>query len=158
CWPENHRLRLSLRRVADGCRYGSAHQCGQRLGSHPQRDCLVEAPAAGSEGNAIGLEALLAKRSGRGRSLDTRLSQTRAGGVTGGPCSVTQDPPRMISVLSSTNGCVGFLRNAGPRAFRRMTPMASPLAYSTTSTQRSKRLRPQIRQEIDMPEPKTLSP
>jgi len=44
-----------------------------------------------------------------GRSLDTRLSQTRAGGVTGGPCSVTQDPPRMISVLSGTNGCMGFV-------------------------------------------------
>jgi len=38
---------------------------------------MVEAPAAGSEGNAIGLEALLAKRSGRGHP---RLSQTRAGG------------------------------------------------------------------------------
>jgi hypothetical protein len=30
---------------------------------------------------------------------------------------VTQDPPRMISVLSSTNGCVAFLRSAGPRGF-----------------------------------------
>jgi hypothetical protein len=28
---------------------------------------------------------------------------------------VTQDPPRMISVLSGTNGCVGFLRSAGPK-------------------------------------------
>jgi hypothetical protein len=48
--------------------------------SHPQRDCLVQAPAARSEGNAIGLEALLAKRSGRDRSQHPRLSQTRAGG------------------------------------------------------------------------------
>ena len=31
---------------------------------------------------------------------------------------MTQDPPRMISVLSSTNGCVGFLRSAGPRGFQ----------------------------------------
>jgi hypothetical protein len=30
---------------------------------------------------------------------------------------VTQDPPRMISVLSGTNGCVGFLRSAGPKGF-----------------------------------------
>jgi len=30
---------------------------------------------------------------------------------------LTQDPPRMISVLSSTNGCVGFLRSAGPKGF-----------------------------------------
>jgi hypothetical protein len=30
---------------------------------------------------------------------------------------VTQDPPRMISVLCSTNGCVGFLRSAGPKGF-----------------------------------------
>ena len=37
-------------------------------------------PATRSEGNAIGLEALLAKRSGRGRSQHPRLSQTRAGG------------------------------------------------------------------------------
>jgi hypothetical protein len=28
---------------------------------------------------------------------------------------VTQDPPRVISVLSGTNGCVGFLRSAGPK-------------------------------------------
>ena len=28
-----------------------------------------------------------------------------------------QDPPRMISVLSGTNGCVGFLRSAGPKGF-----------------------------------------
>ena len=31
---------------------------------------------------------------------------------------MTQDPPRMISVLSGTNGCVGFLRSAGPRGFQ----------------------------------------
>ena len=31
---------------------------------------------------------------------------------------MTQDPPRMISVLSGTNGCVGFLRSAGPRSFQ----------------------------------------
>jgi hypothetical protein len=31
---------------------------------------------------------------------------------------VTQDPPRMISVLSSTSGWVGFLRGAGPRGFQ----------------------------------------
>src|SRR5262249_41942904 len=79
---------------------------------------LVQAPAARSEGNAIGLEALLAKCSGRGRSQHPGLSQTRAGGVTGGPCSVTQDPPRMISVLSGTSGCVGFLRSARPRGFQ----------------------------------------
>src|SRR6516162_11547698 len=36
--------------------------------------------------------------------------------------------------------------------------MVSSLAYSTTSRPRSKRLRPQIQQEIDMSEPKTLSP
>ena len=30
---------------------------------------------------------------------------------------MTQDPPRMTSVLSSTNGCVGFLRSAGPKGF-----------------------------------------
>ena len=30
---------------------------------------------------------------------------------------MTQDPPRMISVLSGTNGCVGFLRSAGPKGF-----------------------------------------
>jgi hypothetical protein len=28
---------------------------------------------------------------------------------------MTQDAPRMISVLSSTNGCLGFLRSAGPK-------------------------------------------
>ena len=48
---------------------------------------------------------------------------------------MTQDPPRMISVLSSTDGCVGFLRSAGPKD--------SPLT-SMTSTQRSKRLRPRV--------------
>ena len=31
---------------------------------------------------------------------------------------MSQGPPRMISVLSSTNGCVGFLRSAGPRGFQ----------------------------------------
>ena len=31
---------------------------------------------------------------------------------------MTQDPPHMISVLSGTNGCVGFLRSAGPRGFQ----------------------------------------
>src|SRR5262249_33297959 len=46
----------------------------------------------------------------------------------------------------------------GLRASPITTPPANPLAYSRTSTKRSKRLRPQIRQEIDMPEPKTLSP
>ena len=30
---------------------------------------------------------------------------------------MTQDPPRIISVLSSTDGCVGFLRSAGPKGF-----------------------------------------
>src|SRR6516162_3437143 len=97
------------------------------MGSHSQRDCLVQATAPRSEGNAVGLEALLAKRSGRGRSLHPRLSQTRAGGVTGGPCSVTQDPPRMISVLSSTNGCVGFLRSARPRGFQAYDADGQPL-------------------------------
>jgi len=27
------------------------------------------------------------------------------------------DSPRMLSVLSSSNGCLGFLRSAGPRGF-----------------------------------------
>jgi hypothetical protein len=58
-----------------------ARQCRQLSGPHPQRDCLVKASATRSEGNAIGLEALLAKRSGRGRSQHPRLSQTRAGGL-----------------------------------------------------------------------------
>ena len=34
---------------------------------------------------------------------------------------MTQDPPRMISVLSSANGCVGFLRSAGTRGFTAYT-------------------------------------
>ena len=50
-----------------------------------------------------------------------------AGGVTGGPCSVTQDPPRMISVLSRTNGCVGFLRSAGPKGFTAYDADGQPL-------------------------------
>ena len=28
---------------------------------------------------------------------------------------MTQSPPNLISVLSTTNGCLGFLRSAGPK-------------------------------------------
>ena len=50
-------------------------------GAFAKKKCSVQAPATRSEGNAIGLEAVLAKRSGRGRSQHPRLSQTRAGGL-----------------------------------------------------------------------------
>ena len=40
---------------------------------------------------------------------------------------MTQDPPRMISVLSGTNGCVGFLRSAGPRGFQAYDAAGQPL-------------------------------
>jgi hypothetical protein len=69
---------------------------------------------------------------------------------------MTQPPPNLVSVLSSSAGCIGTAQALV--AFRLTTPMVSPLAYSRTSMQRSKRLRRQIRQEIDMPEHKTLSP
>ena len=35
--------------------------------------------------------------------------------------------PRMISVLSSTNGCVGFLRSAGPKGFTAYDADGQPL-------------------------------
>jgi len=35
--------------------------------------------------------------------------------------------PRMISVLSSTNGCVGFLRSAGARGFQAYDAAGQPL-------------------------------
>ena len=31
---------------------------------------------------------------------------------------MTQDPPRMISVLRDSHDCVGFLRSAGARGFQ----------------------------------------
>ena len=40
---------------------------------------------------------------------------------------MTQDPPRMISVLSGTNGCVGFLRSAGPKGFTAYDAAGQPL-------------------------------
>ena len=40
---------------------------------------------------------------------------------------MTHDPPRMISVLSSTNGCVGFLRSAGPKGFTAYDADCQPL-------------------------------
>ena len=40
---------------------------------------------------------------------------------------MTQDPPRMISVLSSTNGRVGFLRSAGPKGFTAYDADCQPL-------------------------------
>ena len=40
---------------------------------------------------------------------------------------MTQDPPRMISVLSSTNGCVRFLRSAGPKGFTAYDADGQPL-------------------------------
>ena len=40
---------------------------------------------------------------------------------------MTQDPPRMISVLSSTDGCVGFLRSAGPKGFTAYDRDGQPL-------------------------------
>jgi hypothetical protein len=35
--------------------------------------------------------------------------------------------PNLISVLSSTNGCVGFLRSAGPRGFTAYDADGQPL-------------------------------
>ena len=40
---------------------------------------------------------------------------------------MTQDPPRMISVLSGANGCVGFLRSAGPEGFTAYDADGQPL-------------------------------
>jgi len=70
---------------------------------------------------------------------------------------VSQDPPRMISVLSSTNGCMGFVLSSC-RGFQALDADGRSLACSPKNRPRSKRLRPQIQQEIDMPEHKTLSP
>ena len=40
---------------------------------------------------------------------------------------MTQDPPRMISVVTSTNGWVGFLRSAGPKGFTAYDAAGQPL-------------------------------
>ena len=40
---------------------------------------------------------------------------------------MTQDPPRMISVLCSTSGCVGFLRSAGPKGFTAYNAEGMPI-------------------------------
>src|SRR6516225_12496134 len=63
----------------------------------------------------------------------------------------------MISVLSSTNGCMGFVLSSC-RGFQALDADGRSLACSPKNRPRSKRLRPQIQQEIDMPEHKTLSP
>ena len=40
---------------------------------------------------------------------------------------MTQDPPRMISVLRDSHDCVGFLRSAGPRGFQAYDAAGQPL-------------------------------
>src|SRR6516225_4810097 len=55
----------------------------------------------------------------------------------------------MISVLRDSHDCVGFLRSAGPRGFQAYDA-GQLLGLFQDKQRRSKRLRPQIRQETQM--------
>jgi hypothetical protein len=86
-----------------------------------------------------------AKDAARSLALKTLImgrvgaSPMRSFGEAADHGAVTNPGPRMVSVLSSTNGCIGFLRSAGLKASPLTMPMVSRSACLMRKERRPRR-------------------